>query len=193
MHPLLLSPGIHINLLFKIIKYLIWLINTKKNDSVQNDAYLELIGTVPGSAMTTIPTTSWCSSKTMFVTRGTRSKASFSFPSNSATTTSRLVHVNTALGEIILKILSWNNLIILKNCSLKIIFHSFWLFDLFQNCPSGSVRKLNFYQKSYAFGFICRSSASTDVDRIFLRYHWYLFHSFYTELLIVIRGRAHIT
>ena len=36
-------------------------------------------------------------SKTTLVTRGTRSRASFSFPSSSATTTSRLVQVNTAL------------------------------------------------------------------------------------------------
>jgi hypothetical protein len=36
-------------------------------------------------------------SKTALVTRGTRSRASFSPPSNSATTTSRFVQVNTAL------------------------------------------------------------------------------------------------
>ncbi len=39
----------------------------------------------------------YLTSKTALVTRGTRSSASFSPPSNSATTTSRLVQVNTAL------------------------------------------------------------------------------------------------
>ena len=38
-------------------------------------------------------------SRTTFVTRGTRSSASLSFPSSSATTTSRLVQVNTALKQ----------------------------------------------------------------------------------------------
>lgn len=47
--------------------------------------------------MTTTPTMRWCSSRTTLVTRGTRSKASCSEPLSSATTTSRLVHVKTAL------------------------------------------------------------------------------------------------
>lgn len=34
---------------------------------------------------------------TVFVTNGIKSKASFSFPSNSTTTTKRFVHVKTAL------------------------------------------------------------------------------------------------
>ena len=58
---------------------------------------LELIGTVPGSATTTIPTIKWCSSSTVFVINGTKSNASLSAPSNSATTTNRFVHVKTAL------------------------------------------------------------------------------------------------
>lgn len=49
--------------------------------------------------MTTTPTMRWCSSRTTLVTRGTRSKASCSEPLSSATTTSRLVHVKTALGR----------------------------------------------------------------------------------------------
>lgn len=57
----------------------------------------ELMGITPGSTMTTTPTMRWCSSRTTLVTSGTRSKASCSEPLSSATTTSRLVHVNTAL------------------------------------------------------------------------------------------------
>lgn len=57
----------------------------------------EFIGTTPGSTTTATPTIRWCSSSTTFVINGTKSKASLSFPSNSATTTRRLVHVNTAL------------------------------------------------------------------------------------------------
>ena len=96
--------------------------------SLLNTPCLELIGTVPGSAITTMPTISWCSwnnvcegrglfrprwkkleliqstSRTTLVTSGTRSRASFSPPSSSATTTSRFVHVNTALQWICL----WN-------------------------------------------------------------------------------------
>ena len=93
--------------------------------SLLNTPCLELIGTVPGSAITTMPTISWCSwnnvcertglfrsrwkkldliqstSRTTLVTSGTRSRASFSPPSSSATTTSRFVHVNTALQRIL--------------------------------------------------------------------------------------------
>lgn len=58
---------------------------------------LELMGMTPGSTMTTTPTIRWCSSRTALVIRGTRSSASCSEPHSSDTTTSRLVHVNTAL------------------------------------------------------------------------------------------------
>lgn len=77
-----------------------------------------LIGTTPGSTTTTTPTINWLHSRTcrtktinnhcncklihsykltVFVTKGTRSRASDSLPSNSTTTTSKLVQVNTAL------------------------------------------------------------------------------------------------
>ena len=107
------------------------------NFSLLNTPCLELIGTVPGSAITTMPTISWCSwnnvcegrglfrsrwkkldliqstSRTTLVTSGTRSRASFSPPSSSATTTSRFVHVNTALQRICL----WNRFLLLNTIS----------------------------------------------------------------------------
>ena len=72
---------------------------------------LELMGTVPGSAITTMPTIKWCSSRTVFVIKGTRSRASVSGPSSSATTTSKLVQVKTALeSKLRLVLLLWTTL-----------------------------------------------------------------------------------
>lgn len=48
---------------------------------------------------------------TVFVTRGTKSKASYSLPSNSTTTTNRFVQMNAALDERIFK---------------KFVFFYFW-------------------------------------------------------------------
>ncbi|MPC15699.1 hypothetical protein E2C01_008498 [Portunus trituberculatus] len=62
----------------------------------------ELMGTTPGSTTTMTPTMIWCSSRTDEVISGTRSRASYSAPSSSTTTTSKLVQLNTAHSEIFL-------------------------------------------------------------------------------------------
>lgn len=61
----------------------------------------ELMGMTPGSTMTTIPTTRWCSSSTTFGPPGATRSSALAQPAQlHHTTTSRLVQVNTALqGE----------------------------------------------------------------------------------------------
>ena len=57
----------------------------------------ELTGMVAGSSTTTMPVMSCCSSRRAVVMTGTMSRDSFSSPRSSATTTSNLLDVNTAL------------------------------------------------------------------------------------------------